>query len=127
MISYEDYKREDGRVDWSALSAARVACGEECRTCHQSIITRRAYRNESPHDCYDCAKMNTSDDAVKHWDRVRCPHCGWTRHAHAACEDIYREGKHTITCAQCDEEFIVETHVSHSFESPARVSTAEES
>lgn len=52
-------------------------------------------------------------------DYVVCPYCGCALHTDLGYEDfpeIYEEGDHTLTCPDCEKDFILTTHVSYSWE-----------
>lgn len=49
-------------------------------------------------------------------ENPKCPHCGVTSDVgDNEWYKLYEEGEHEVTCPSCDEDFIVSTHVVHSF------------
>ncbi len=52
-------------------------------------------------------------------DYVICPYCGEgleTCYGYEDFPEIYEEGEHTITCPECDKDFVLETSVSYYYE-----------
>ena len=123
MARMEDFRKEDGRIDWGAYNASQVASGDRCKQCGAYILNIRLFgrqRDPSPQKCGSCRSLDdTLDDSVHHNDLVRCPHC----RALSQCPgddnyELYAEGEHTFWCDECDKQFEIITHVSYEFESP---------
>jgi len=111
IISLDDYKKEDGSIDWKAYERAQVNNGERCFKCGSFIVFAKGYRDK----CASCQCLETDTDSVTHNRFIRCPECRETMDV----EDLYEEGSHNVYCEHCDAEFTVATHISFSFESPA--------
>lgn len=61
------------------------------------------------------------EEAVDTWsdDYVICPYCGEALETDVGYEDfqeIYEEGSHKLDCPECGREFILNTHVSYSWD-----------
>jgi hypothetical protein len=122
MISLNDYRKEDGRVDWQAHRQAEINVGERCYKCGSYILFAKGYQTL----CSDCEGLR-KDEAITHASLIRCPKCGDTRNAGNLWEiGIHEDGEHEITCGECDHTFTVKTFVSYSFESPARLPEEED-
>lgn len=118
MISFNDYKKPNGDIDWAAHEAALVAAGEVCSQCGTYII-RLFGKPSGPTLCGSCKALIEDNDEVSSGSFVRCPACG---NQMDACEpELYEDGSHDVTCDECDHEFEVETNISFSFTSPARL------
>lgn len=83
--------------------------------------------------CFQCRKEETlektqaaireaaPDESVDTWsdDYVICPYCGAAMETNLGYEDfpeIYEEGDHELECEECEKTFILNTHVSYSWE-----------
>ena len=114
MISIDDFRKEDGRTDWTAFYRARKEAGEICRQCSSCIIF-----SSGPGLCNECRHMRDSTIEVEHSRYVRCPKCQDKFSARESeMYELYEEGGHEILCQECDHEFEVVTNVSYSFRSP---------
>ena len=115
MTSIQDFKNEEGKVDWDALYKAEVAAGERCSRCGVWIFPAK---RPGPTLCRDCEMLNTDLGEVSHEKLLRCPHC---RDVSAIDWElgIFSEGTHTVYCMACDQEFEIETEVTYVFTSPA--------
>ena len=119
MINMDDYRKEDGHVDWEAYEKARVDAGEKCMTCGSYISLLS--RNTGPVECYKCRALAEDSDAIYHSSHLRCPKC---KHSWEACGDYddydrYEPGDHDVECPACEHEFMITTRVEYNFESPA--------
>ncbi len=127
MTEIDDYRKPDGRTDWTAYHAAQEAAGERCKQCGASIIDlsslfRRAdvHNERGPRKCYDCGQLDTAKKPVRHETFVRCPKCNHCEDiTDGDCYELYGDGEHNFTCDECDYDFEVVTHVAYEFESPA--------
>ena len=121
MISMDDYKKPDGKIDWSAFHKARVNAGEICSICH-AFILRFASRSAAaaPQLCSDCKAMTETSEPVGHDKYIRCPKCA----AHFDPYELemyrcFRDGSHGVQCQACNHDFEIQTEVSYRFSSPA--------
>lgn len=88
-------------------------------------------------ECYQCNKERLRDETTKaiqdaeedetidtgSSDYVFCPYCGEAMETDYGYEDfpeIYEEGEHTITCPECNKDFILETSCSWYYETKKR-------
>lgn len=118
MLLFDDYRKEDGNVDWKAYRAAEVAAGERCYQCGGSIMFAKGYRTS----CLNCQGMDSNKGKVRHDSLIRCPKCGATTQTDGRWEEgIHADGEHDVMCYECDHTFTVTTYVSYSFESPERL------
>lgn len=116
MINWDDYKT-DGRTNWQALNAARIAAGEICQRCERFILFTKGHAAL----CDDCQRVDNEQGKVTHHGMLRCPKCRASFEVDsemAGCH-IYGDGEHDVHCRECEHKFTVQTHVSYSFESPA--------
>lgn len=117
MISFKDFEREDGTVDWQAHGRAEVAAGEKCYQCGDFILYSKGVRIL----CFDCNKA-TEDGELNHDRFLRCPKCRelWNP---MDSEDyqVFQEDSHDVSCQECGHDFEVSTAVSYTFTSPAMV------
>lgn len=90
--------------------------GERCWQCGQWIdLLRPPGRRQL---CLDC-KAADKPEAFRHDTRLRCPKCRHSWDAYADADyDIFVEGEHEVTCAECEHKFEVSTAVHHNFRSP---------
>jgi hypothetical protein len=119
VISYQDYRTEDGKTDWRAYEAARVQAGEVCYRCRDFIIDIYALSPGYQRTCQACSSMIRDAGAVDHERCFRCPMCrhSWTPDV---C-DMDRLGSdsevHTW-CPECDHKFDVGVRVTFTFTNP---------
>jgi len=73
MISFKDFEKEDGKIDWNALRKAKIEAGESCHKCNSMIFPAKGCYAL----CCKCECLN-KDDAVDHNYFVRCPSCSAT-------------------------------------------------
>ena len=66
--------------------------------------------------------LNAEDDPVHrldfwHTDKPKCPHCGvfYDIHRHDAWDLYSEDEEHTVTCPECDWDFVVVTTISYAF------------
>jgi uncharacterized C2H2 Zn-finger protein len=119
MISMDDFKKEDGNIDWKAYREAQINAGEKCYRCEQYIPSYFGTPKPYRHLCNDCEELDTNHDEVNHDNLIRCPKCKHT----FSIQDIeawecYEDGEHDLNCPECEHEFRIETSVSYSFTSP---------
>jgi len=124
MISINDYKNDEGRVDWPAYDVAQIACGEKCQTCGELILNINLWGGKSerlpgPQDCYSCRVLIGNSESVRHDRFIRCPECG-AKHDPRTEEEyrVMEEGEHSYSCDECDCEFNVSTSVVYTYTSP---------
>lgn len=115
MLSYKDFTTTEGKTDWAALEAARVAHGESCKECRGIRLFA-----DGPGLCSDCENLKGNNE-TRHRSRIRCPHCGHIQKAVGDDDyERYQDGEHTVTCYECNKDYEIETHVTYSFTSPPR-------
>ncbi len=127
MPNIADFKDASGQVNWPAYHAAsqrerqaEIDSGQWCYQCGAYIIfsSRTAGRTR----CSQCNRLDQPEE-VRHDKFVRCPKCARAFDpSQADYYQLYREGEHTVHCPDCSERFEIETHVSYTFTSPARIS-----
>ena len=124
-MNISDFEDKDGKVDWVAYHKHKVAIGDECMTCGTYMLNLNLFGNKrepGPQDCADCRDIKGSGDEVTHDNFVRCPKCQhhWNP---GECDDykFYEGGEHDAWCGECDHQFTIETHVRHTFTSPALI------
>lgn len=118
--NFEDFRREDGHVDWTALRAAEVAAGYKCSRCHGYLLFGSAGLGAGmPTECAECASRHRPEKWLSHRE-VRCPKCQHTWNpAEEEDYELYEDGYHEATCSSCGHEFELSTTVTYLFESPA--------
>jgi len=118
MITFKDYEDDKGNVDWKAYDAAQVAAGEKCEKCGTHIIFSKGFMAE----CGNCKALSQDHGEVSHDGFIRCPRCGHSDYVHGNdYDEIFEEGEHQFSCTECDYDFEISTHVSFTFDSPARL------
>lgn len=118
MINFNDYKMENGGIDWRRVREAEVAAGENCYACRSMIVHGTGSRRL----CNDCKELREFPDReVNHDSYVRCQHCG---HCHDVSDwdsdyntEKYEDGTHRVNCDECEKVFEFETNVSYSYTS----------
>jgi hypothetical protein len=120
MISIDNYKLPDGRTNWEAYRAAKVANGELCRECGRYITFAKGY----PSLCYECKSLQDDKGEVCHDNYIRCPYCKSLSEGYH--EDLRGEGEHTVTCYECEKNFEVSVEYSVTYTSPALCETETE-
>jgi hypothetical protein len=129
LLGMDDFKKEDGRIDWSAYSTYEIGIGRRCYKCRclmyntVSPLTKRL--------CYSCKELTEKPEReVTHDDYVRCPRCGHTdKISEWDCDssvEVYTDGEHEINCSECDHAYTITTHVSYSYTSPKMLTDAEQ-
>lgn len=130
MIDFEDFRKEDGDIDWKAYNEARVEAGEKCYRCGDTMIFAGIFsglygaKEHVPKRtlCGSCKSMDKDSGEVTHDNMIRCPHCGHQSDiSQWDCdygEEKYTEGEHEVYCDGCTETFTIQTHVSYSYTSP---------
>jgi hypothetical protein len=127
MVKMEDFRLEDGNIDWRALRAAEIESGQRCYECYTYIhAVCISYfpgkeKVEGRQLCYDCRQMKESDDNVSHSENIRCPKCGHVEQVDYEITGIYEDGEHEVWCGVCEHDYKVCTDVSYTFTSPARI------
>lgn len=124
MISFADFKKEDGSVDWPRYQEARavehkaeIDAGKYCYKCDRYILFPKGHRERCP-ACVALADPAECD----HPKFVRCPKCGRSFEPAALDSyELYEAGEHKVTCGDCDHQFEVSTRVSYTFTSPAKL------
>jgi DNA-directed RNA polymerase subunit RPC12/RpoP len=117
MINFEDYKKENGDIDWKAYKAAQIAAGERCPKCDSRMST--LFNNKKyEHLCSECESLAENEE-LSHSSYIRCPKCkeSWDP-SDREDYDCYQDGEHSVTCSSCNHEFEVSTSVSYLFTSP---------
>lgn len=132
MISIMDFRTPEGKTDWKAYDAAKqverkdeIASGKRCSTCFTYCYM--GSRGVSG-DCYECRSLKENASESSHSKLIRCSKCG--NIFNPAANDYYElfeeSDAHSVACPSCDESFVVCTHVSYSFTSPALLPKAAE-
>jgi hypothetical protein len=111
VIKMEDFRREDGNVDWPEYRKARVAAGEECPEC--SGFNPHA-KGAGPQLCYDCRSLREDRGEVSHDRCIRCPKCGEVRDEDLPGDD----GSHEMSCDSCGHDYTIKVLVSWTYVSP---------
>jgi hypothetical protein len=121
------FKKPDGTIDWDGYHAAseketdaRIERGEVCYRCRRLTVIGLPKAQGYRQKCYDC-RMLEEPKELSHPYEVRCPKCGY--HWKVGDSDdyeLYEDGEHEVSCAECNTDFTVTTYVSYSFVSPAR-------
>lgn len=121
MVKIDDYRLEDGSIDWKALKEAEINAGERCPQCH-TWISSLFNTKKHKHLCTECEDLIQSNEEVSHSSRLRCPSCKYSWEISDG-EDYqcYEDGEHDVTCGSCGHEFVVNTSVSYTFTSPELV------
>jgi len=113
MLSFKDYEKEDGSIDWDRLRKAEIEQGYRCYTCKQSILFGgKGYQEE----CHQCKDLKSGRD-VSHSKMIRCPSCEHTEFVDWESEFCYEAGEHEVYCSSCDKVYVVTTHVEYSYTS----------
>ena len=126
MVEFNDFKREDGSIDWEACRKAEVAAGERCKTCGSSVYTPRfGISIDSPvigpKDCGECSDIGKPEE-LSHSQYFRCPKCGhFNDPGYTENYKLFEDGEHEVGCGECDHDFTVSTSVSYDFTSPAMI------
>lgn len=124
MISFQQFKREDGSIDWAAFRQAEIEAGERCWQCHAYIISIFDRTNDVPairRFCEPCRRLRDDTGDVDHESRIRCPHCrlsapvAWDQARAYSCEGLYRDGETELRCVHCGEVFTVQVHVRYEY------------
>ena len=113
----EDYRKEDGKIDWQAYRQAEIDIGERCYKCGEFILlfTRE---NKTQSLCGACIDLLKNDE-VSHHSYVRCPKCQDITNVFGSERyELYQEGEHEVSCSECDCDFEVRTDVEYKFTSP---------
>ncbi len=121
MTSINDFKNDDGNVDWSAYKEAQVKAGQICMDCGSYII----FNKTGPAKCYDCKQLEEpgecSSDAF-----IRCPDCGHKEKVFDGDHyEILSDDTHDVSCQECDHDFEITTSVSYTFSSPEMIAQKE--
>lgn len=127
MPSIEQFKKEDGDIDWAALRRAEIASGHRCSKCESYSIISAPPEPRSKL-CHSCQSIVTDAKEVRHSNLIRCPKCRKQMDAGYVWEhgvDFYAE-EAEVRCDECDEEFTVGINTSITYTSPALLKEAEE-
>lgn len=115
MINMDDYRREDGHIDWTAYKEAQVNAGDRCSDCGAYIMFAKGY----PDKCCDCKLMEKDEEEVTHNELIRCPYCKNKMNAWDCEFDRLEDGSdETVYCSECDSEFEVGISITYTFKSP---------
>lgn len=114
------FEMPSGDINWAAYHAAQKANGEVCSKCNSYFTP---FGRGCPSICEAC-KALSSDEEMSHNSIVRCPACGHGMEVDGDME-VYADGEHSVTCTECDYDFEMQTSVSFSFRSPARIKKEE--
>jgi hypothetical protein len=120
MIKMNNYRRENGSVDWDAYHGAQVIAGEICMQCGHYIFNFFGPDTPGPKKCGSCETLDIAIEEVTHEDLLRCPKC---KHLQPSCDE-WESGIHNeddlsnIICNECEHEYEVETSITYSFRSP---------
>ena len=124
-INFEDYKKEDGSIDWKRYDEAKVLNGQKCYKCgsYISSVSNSGFKSL----CYECKNLETNTEEVNHSNLIRCPSCRYSWDLLETSDyDFYTDGEHNVECPECEFEFEIVTHVSYSFDSPELIKNDEE-
>ncbi len=127
MISFADYKKPDGSVDWEryrvaqrAEREAEVNAGKWCSRCGHYLLFAKGH----PNKCQECKSLDEPGE-VQHHKFIRCPKCGRSFDpSDADYYSVYGDGEHKVTCGDCSHQFEISTRVSYTFTSPAKLDPA---
>jgi hypothetical protein len=125
MPDIDNYKGDDGEIDWDAWGKAQtrykqeqIEAGERCYQCETYLVFGPGHRKL----CHACKDLNEGTGEVDHDHLVRCPHCGYQLDiSQLDCdyhELVYEEGTHEMDCFECEKSFEFTTNVSYSYTSP---------
>lgn len=112
----------DGVIDWDAYHAAEKQNGELCQECGTFILTPLGH----PSSCNCCLDLARNNGEATHEKWVRCPACNYHIDPNDDYFELFEEGENEVSCPECEYDFTVSTHVSHSFTSPPRVPTTKD-
>lgn len=111
----DDFRKEDGNIDWKEYERAEMNFGERCHNCGAFIGIGKGERRL----CYPCSEMFYSKKSFAHSKLVRCPKCQFSFDiTDSDYYDLFSEGEHEIYCPECSHKFEIQTSVEYSFESP---------
>ena len=128
IVSYADFERPDGSIDWARFYAEAAAAraldvndGVYCAHCGAYMVSGRGY----PQTCLSCRTLASESEEVSHETFIRCPNCGNECGYHKANvsgrHGLLEAGDHDVICNECRHRFTVHTSVSYRFTSPARL------
>jgi len=120
VISFEDYRRPDGSIDWRVYYQARVNAGEACAQCGALMLFPKGH----PQTCPRCRRLSDDPGEVEHEILIRCPACRHTTKVTPDLPSLYSEGDHSVICPECEAEFTVSSEVQFRFTSPPLVADA---
>jgi hypothetical protein len=121
MIDFEEYRKEDGTVDWGAYQKAQVDAGERCYQCSSLIVSIRSRTKAAGKTlCYGCQGHRDELGEREHESRVRCPQCQntWDVFEHEDYQVLKEDGD-DVCCPDCDYTFHVDCRVEYHLTSPA--------
>ena len=114
MLSFDDFRNDDGNVNWSAYHKAREEAGETCYECGEYI----SRPDGSSTRCWECKNVPKPEELI-HSHFVRCPQCGTTFDPYNSEQyKLFEDGEHTASCQSCYHDFEISTSVSYTFTSP---------
>lgn len=126
FVRLDAFKQADGRIDWRAYNAAQVDAGEKCMTCGKFIFALWA-DVAGPQECHACKSLHGTPE-TDHESRIRCPRCHHIGSAFGpecswAGNELFQDGTHRVECPECQFSFEIETHITYTFTSPAKLGT----
>lgn len=111
----DDYKKNDGLIDWDSYHKAQINAGEICKTCQTHIMLGA---QGTPRQCQSCTDIKENlYETVEHHHYARCPKC-------EKIFDVYKNSDykiynpHPVVCPGCGHNFDIEVHISFEFGSP---------
>jgi len=114
MTSLDDFRKEDGHIDWDAYKKEEINNGERCFNCDNFIGFGRGEKRM----CYSCSNISKKD-SLDHSHLIRCPKCKNTWDINDGDDyDFFSEGEHSTSCPECNFQFEIITSVEYTFESP---------
>ncbi len=132
MSTLDDFRKQDGQIDWDAYRQAEINEGKKCYKCGAYIMLSgisffgRPERIAGPSLCMSCRSLPNKEE-ITHESFIRCPKCGhsWNPRDNENYE-IYEDGDHNVCCPECDHDFEIFTSVTFTFRSPELISEQEE-
>lgn len=126
MESLDKFMKADGTIDHEAWGAARDherriqrENGTTCLECGNYISLSQP--SGHPERCSDCKAVD-KPEKLRHPSKFRCPKCGVSDGIGDSDHyELYEEGEHEVSCAECGHDFKVSTSVSYTFTSPPRM------
>lgn len=122
MIKLDDYRNDNGQVDFGKYIEAQKQVGERCTKCGTCIfgIKVAGEKLSGPTECISCKSLHLGTQ-LWHETIIRCPYCRFEMNVNDGdlWEDgIFEEGDHEVFCVECDKKFTFTTAVSYTYKSP---------